>query len=329
MPDERRMSSIIMRGGTIHGWVFFDDLHGISVFGRGVFKDKHGFNTYAGQHKDGFACGLAVLTRYDGPKVYAELGPDGSYDGRYVSRGVDVYASYGLYERGKEKAYALVSPDGSCRYNREVCAPDDPRLLALIAQVAPVEVRPAAPAPHRPLAPQQPSDAPARSSCPCRRSRTPWPPRCNRMLHAVAGGRPCYTSQQQPQRKAQPRSDAFSRRFDVGAAREARPHAHSCSQLHPENRRRQAPSVACTPRARQDSFVPCHARRAASRVHASPCTHASAIRCCAILLGRFGVAGRGRRGQPASARVGARALRAPRLRTARRGPRPGIQAGLN
>ena len=157
MPDERRMSSIIMRGGTTHGWVFFDALHGISVFGRGVFKDEHGFNTYAGQHKDGFACGLAVLTRYDGPKVYAELGPDGSYDGRYVSRGVDVYDSYGLYERGKEKAYALVSPDGSCRYNREVCAPDDPRLLALIAQVAPVEVRPAAPAPHLPIAAHAPA----------------------------------------------------------------------------------------------------------------------------------------------------------------------------
>ncbi len=158
MPDERRMSSIIMRGdiATIHSMGLFDALHGISVFGRGVFKDKHGDNTYAGQHKDGFACGLAVLTRYDGPKVYAELGPDGSYDGRYVSRGVDVYASYGLYERGKEKAYAFVSSNDSCRYNGEDCAPDDPRLLALIAQVAPVEVRPVAPAPHPPIAAHSP-----------------------------------------------------------------------------------------------------------------------------------------------------------------------------
>jgi hypothetical protein len=154
MPDERRMSSIIMRGdiATIRSMGLFDALHGISVFGRGVFKDKRGNNTYAGQHKDGFACGLAVLTRYDGPKVYAELGPDGSYDGRYVSRGVDVYVSYDLYERGKEKASAFVSADGSCWYNHEVCSPDDPRLLALIAQVAPVEVRPAAPAPHPPIA---------------------------------------------------------------------------------------------------------------------------------------------------------------------------------
>jgi hypothetical protein len=52
-PDEHRMSSIIREGGTYHG---------ISVFGRGVFtNDTYGW-TYAGQCKDGYACGLGVLT---------------------------------------------------------------------------------------------------------------------------------------------------------------------------------------------------------------------------------------------------------------------------
>jgi hypothetical protein len=60
---------------------------------------------------------------------------------------------YRLWERGERKEYASVSADGTyCTYNGEACAPDDPRLLALIAQVAPVEVRRAAPAPHPPLA---------------------------------------------------------------------------------------------------------------------------------------------------------------------------------
>ena len=46
------MSSIIREGDTFHG---------ISVFGRGVFTDEDG-RTYAGQHSDGYACGLGVLT---------------------------------------------------------------------------------------------------------------------------------------------------------------------------------------------------------------------------------------------------------------------------
>ena len=73
-PVERRMSSIIRDGHTFHG---------ISVFGRGVFtNDEDGRWTYAGQCKDGYACGLGVTTRSDGDKSYAEHGPDGQYDGR-------------------------------------------------------------------------------------------------------------------------------------------------------------------------------------------------------------------------------------------------------
>ncbi len=180
------MSSIILRGDTYHG---------ISVFGRGVFaNDKVGGRTYAGQYRDGYACGLAVLTWPDGSKVYAEYGPDGEFDGRCLARDIDGDSDYSLWERGgKAKESVLMSADGRCTYNGVVaCAPDDPRLLALIAQVAPVEVRPAArappPATRPPLAPKQSSDGSAGSFCPRRRWRPPWPPRCTSTPHAVAGG---------------------------------------------------------------------------------------------------------------------------------------------
>ncbi len=142
------MSSITQNG---------DAFHGISVFGRGVFtRDKRGTRTYAGQCKDGYACGLGVLTWSYGDKEYAEHGPGGQVDGRYLERDEDGDTYYLLFERGEPKEGALVRADGTCNYNGFACAPDDPRLLALIAQVAPVEVRPAAPAPHPPLAPHSP-----------------------------------------------------------------------------------------------------------------------------------------------------------------------------
>jgi hypothetical protein len=120
--------------------------HGISVESRGVFANKRGTVTYAGQCRDGYACGLGVGTAPDGYKTYAEHGPDGEFDGRYLGRWADGGTEYGLFERGEEKASADVYANGRCKYNGDDCAPDDPRLLALMAQVAPVEVRPAAPA---------------------------------------------------------------------------------------------------------------------------------------------------------------------------------------
>jgi hypothetical protein len=154
------MSSIIRIGDTFHG---------ISVFGRGVFtNDKYGGSTYAGQCKDGYACGLGVATYRHGDKVYAEYGPDGQFDGRRLARWAGGDTDYILFERGgKAKESADVSADGTCTYNGVACAPDDPRLLALIAQVAPVEVRRAARAPHPPLAAHsppsnRPMDRPAR-----------------------------------------------------------------------------------------------------------------------------------------------------------------------
>jgi hypothetical protein len=153
------MSSIIREGDTFHG---------ISVFGRGVFTHDLFFGmTYAGQCKDGHACGLGVLSFSPGLKTYAEHGPDGQYDGRCLIRRFNGDTWHRLYERGEEKDSAYVYADGRCRYKNAFCAPDDPRVLALIAQIAPVEVRPAAPAPHPPIArhsppSHRPMDRPAR-----------------------------------------------------------------------------------------------------------------------------------------------------------------------
>jgi hypothetical protein len=168
-----------------------DTYHGISVFGRGVFTDEDGY-TYAGQIRDGYACGLGVLTGLqDGDEDYAEHGPNGNYDGRHVDR----YASegltrYWLYERGEVKGCAEVSADGDCHYNGAFCAPDDPRLLALVAQVGPVEVRPAAPraiAFHLPPS-NRPMDRPARfapAGAGDRRGHRGAPPRRTPSLVAV------------------------------------------------------------------------------------------------------------------------------------------------
>jgi hypothetical protein len=139
------MSSIIQNGDTFHG---------ISIGGRGVFTEDEYGHTYAGQCKDGYACGLGVVTCSNGSKEYAEHGADGEYDGRLFVRDADGDTEYSQYERGKLKDWADVFARGCCVYKGVGCAPDDPRVLALIAQVAPVEVRPAAPAPHPPLRPQ-------------------------------------------------------------------------------------------------------------------------------------------------------------------------------
>jgi hypothetical protein len=209
------MSSIIWNGDTFHG---------ISVEGRGVFtNDEHGRTTYAGQCRNGYACGLGALTWSTGYKFYAEHGPDGKYDGRWLFRNAEG-GIYHLYERGESTEYARVSADGSCWYNGKFCGPDDPRLLALIAQVAPVEVRPAAPALLPPSArhsppSNRPMDRPARFA-PRRRSRRPWPRRCIPTPHAVAGR--CATQPNHQSRcNARPRSDACTDRFAEVVTREA------------------------------------------------------------------------------------------------------------
>jgi hypothetical protein len=158
------MSSIIFDGDTFHG---------ISVESRGVFthetEDGLTRRTYAGQNKDGHACGLGVVTWCDGRKFYEERGPDGKRDGRQFTRMGHGDTYYSLYERGRRKEEVRMFGNGHyCSYNDVNCKRDDPRVLALIAQVAPVEVRPAAPAPHPPPSARhsppsnRPMDQPAR-----------------------------------------------------------------------------------------------------------------------------------------------------------------------
>jgi hypothetical protein len=201
----------------------WDTFHGISVDGRGVLTNQRG-DTYAGQCRDGYACGLGVLTHSGGFKEYAEHGPDGKYDGRHWSRHCHGSTVYSLHDRGEPTDEAHVYPNGRCMYNYELCAPDDPHLLALIALVAPVEVRPAAPTPHPPSAhhsppSNRPMDRPARFA-PRRRWRLPWPPRCNPTPHA-GPGLPCGTTLHQQHCKSRPRSDACTDRFGAVVAREA------------------------------------------------------------------------------------------------------------
>ncbi len=117
------MFSSIIRDGLTY--------HGISVSGRGVFTDGRGKDreTYAGQIKDGLACGLGVLA-CPGSTIYAEYGPDGKCDGRYLCCGYGL-TGYIVFERGanKERGWTHSASEGEY----------DPRLLALIARVAPVE----------------------------------------------------------------------------------------------------------------------------------------------------------------------------------------------
>jgi hypothetical protein len=144
------MSSIIREGDTYHG---------ISVAGRGLFTNRLG-EIYAGQCKNGYACGLGVSTKQSrsacGGNEYAEYGPDGNFDGRcFGSFSTQLAAgsslTYALYERGESKETAWEANEhGERQYNGRDCDRNDPRLLALIARVAPVRVRPTAPAPQPP-----------------------------------------------------------------------------------------------------------------------------------------------------------------------------------
>ena len=127
-----------------------DIFHGFSVAGRGVFLCEEGFNcvrVYAGQNPSRFAYALGVLTNAVAygigyGKIYAELDFDGKYHGRnlreYKSRRI-----YAEYDRGNMKDSVALFTNGKCVYNHEVCARDDPRLLAFLKLVAPVEVLPA------------------------------------------------------------------------------------------------------------------------------------------------------------------------------------------
>lgn len=128
-------SSIVREGHTFHG---------TGVGGRGVFTltDLGITYVYAGQIRDGYARGLGVVTRSCG-KSFAEYGPDGKLDGRfvYVSSDANVLTGYILFERGVQKEKVWIHRPKAFEYNGEfgAAAAADPRVHALIARVAPVE----------------------------------------------------------------------------------------------------------------------------------------------------------------------------------------------
>ena len=132
-----------------------DIFHGVSVAGRGVFLCEEGFNcvkVFAGQNPSRFAYALGVLTippayRIGYGRIYAELDVDGDFHGRNIREYKDrrIYAEY---DCGNMKDSVALLTNGKCVYNNEICARDEPRLLAFIALVAPVEVLPATAAPY-------------------------------------------------------------------------------------------------------------------------------------------------------------------------------------
>ena len=143
--------SVVCEGGVYHGF---------AVDSRGVFihDNEHGAGVkrYAG--RIGFSgkgyrvSSLGVLTLLPGLGiVYGEHGRFGEVDGRSLHALSDRVV-YRVYEGGDLKASAVKHATGRCTYNDEICAPHHPPFLAIIAQVGPVEVRPATAAPSPGLA---------------------------------------------------------------------------------------------------------------------------------------------------------------------------------
>jgi hypothetical protein len=250
------MSSIILSCGA-GGWsagrpprnwnylISGEIFHGIRVDGRGVFTDKHGSRTYAGQCKDGYACGFAVLPWCSGRKEHAEHGPDGKLDGRYLDRSA-WETDYRLYERGKVKDSARVYADGRLLYDGMACAQDDPRLLALIAQVAPVEVRPAAPAPTRHSDAKRSSDGSAGSfcrpagACEGRGHRGAAPCRTPSLVAVRHNPTPAAMQRTTPGRvrgRTGNPTPAAMQRTTPGRVRGRTGGTSACALVHPDNRR--------------------------------------------------------------------------------------------
>ena len=169
-----------------------DVFHGFTVNRLGVFIDEDNFTGTPVVKK--FAGRIVKDGRYDVPRLgvltlsqrsgnsynFFERGPFGVLDGRVV-RALSDRTVYCLYESGNMKASAVVHASGRCWYNEMMCPPYYPPLLAFIAQVAPVQVRPATAAPSPGLPPSHDEaivDLPARfahagARDSCRQRRTP------------------------------------------------------------------------------------------------------------------------------------------------------------
>ena len=141
----------------------------------------------------------------------AELNVFGEYHRRHI-RDIKHRKIYALYNSGKMTDSVVLYTNGTCMYNEDVRARDDPRLPAFIALVAPVEVLLVTAAAY-PLSPNPRHQAFAGPFCPRRHSRRLSPARSTPTAHAVADG---CRSQPNSSRTAK-RENAVTRlcRFDI------------------------------------------------------------------------------------------------------------------
>jgi hypothetical protein len=112
---------------------------------HGVFTHSDG-DVYAGQIADGSAC-VGVLTYTDGSTVFAECDADGKAHGRRLDCYADGDTWYRRYDHGSYKESALLSANGTCKYNGRACRADYAPFVALRAMVLPIKARPRTRAP--------------------------------------------------------------------------------------------------------------------------------------------------------------------------------------
>ena len=132
--------------------------HGFTVDRLGVFINEDNFTgtpvvkKFAGRivkncNREVPRLGVLTLSQRGGNSYnFFERGPFGEWHGRDV-RALSDRTVYSLYERGLLKASAVLHASGRWFYNEMMCPPYYPPLVAFIAEVAPVKVRPATAAP--------------------------------------------------------------------------------------------------------------------------------------------------------------------------------------
>ncbi len=114
-------------------------LTGVRICGKGEYTDARGY-AYRGQASDAKADGLGVLTSPDGYTCSGGWSA-GIRHGHSVVHYTNGAVWYDLYDRGTRVQTAYVRADGACLYDRQRCAADDARLLALAAAALPAAVR--------------------------------------------------------------------------------------------------------------------------------------------------------------------------------------------
>jgi hypothetical protein len=115
-------------------------LTGVRIGGKGEYTNARGY-AYRGQANDAKAEGLGVLTYRNGSTWSGEWSA-GVRHGHAVDHYPNGAVWYFLYDRGTRMHSAYVRADGAGEYDRQRCAADDARLLALAAAALDVDVRP-------------------------------------------------------------------------------------------------------------------------------------------------------------------------------------------